>query len=268
MLLSYLALGWGVQSFTLATLMADGLIPPVEYLIHADTGHEASATYAFSKEQTPRLAAAGLDVVTVRAANIQVTRKDWGKTTRGSVQIPAFSLDKQTGAHGQVKQQCTNDWKLRPIRRFVRERLDERGGWPPKPATVRATLGISADEAIRARDSRERYIVHDYPLLDMRMTRADCKRSLERRGWPEPPKSACAFCPYHTKAHWREMKRQGGADWRRALQADEEVRNMRDQHWLYVHRACVPLAEAVELPEDSGQLRLGADGCDDGVCWV
>jgi hypothetical protein len=37
--LKYLSLGWGVQSFTLATMIALEELPPVEFAIHADTGH-------------------------------------------------------------------------------------------------------------------------------------------------------------------------------------------------------------------------------------
>ena len=43
-----ISLGWGVQSFTLAAMVALGDLEPVDVAIHADTTHEASGTYAFA----------------------------------------------------------------------------------------------------------------------------------------------------------------------------------------------------------------------------
>ena len=38
--LTYLSLGWGVQSFTLAAMVALEEVPPIVLAIHADTPHE------------------------------------------------------------------------------------------------------------------------------------------------------------------------------------------------------------------------------------
>ena len=46
--LSFLSLGWGIQSSALAAMMALDEIPRADYLIHADTTHEKAATYAFA----------------------------------------------------------------------------------------------------------------------------------------------------------------------------------------------------------------------------
>ena len=119
------------------------------------------------------------------------------------------------------------------------------------------------------RNSDVRYIVNAYPLVDRRMTRAGCVAWLEANGLEVPPKSACVFCPFHSLNHWRNMKRQGGADWRKAVEADSAIRTARDWHTLYVHPARVPLAEAVSIPEDHGARQLELDmPCDGGVCFV
>ena len=127
--LTYLSLGWGVQSFTLAAMMALDELDRVDFLVHSDTTHEASGTYAFAEQWTPWLGEHGLTVVTVRPENADITRLDWG---RGSVMIPAFSQDKQDASHGQVKRQCTTQWKIMPIRRFLRAEL-KRQGRPARP---------------------------------------------------------------------------------------------------------------------------------------
>ena len=39
--ITYLSLGWGVQSWTIAAMAALEELPPIDLAIHADTGHEA-----------------------------------------------------------------------------------------------------------------------------------------------------------------------------------------------------------------------------------
>ena len=43
--LRVISLGWGVQSWTLAAMVALRELPMVDYAIHADTGHERDGTY-------------------------------------------------------------------------------------------------------------------------------------------------------------------------------------------------------------------------------
>ena len=114
--LTYLSLGWGVQSFTLAAMVALGELPPVDLAIHADTTHEATGTYAHAQKWTPWLGEHGVKVVTVTADNTEVVRA-WANSR--SVMIPAFTLAPDD-SHGQVRRQCTHDWKLTPIRRYLR----------------------------------------------------------------------------------------------------------------------------------------------------
>ncbi|KKL22079.1 hypothetical protein LCGC14_2439070, partial [marine sediment metagenome] len=55
MTLRVLSLGWGVQSWTLAAMIALKELPPIDYAIHADTTHEMSNTYALAAKWTPWL---------------------------------------------------------------------------------------------------------------------------------------------------------------------------------------------------------------------
>ena len=67
------------------------------------------------------------------------------------------------------------------------------------------------------------YISHRYPLVERRLTRGDCITWLQRHDLPVPPKSACVFCPYHTRSAWGELKRQGGSDWAHAVYVDAQI---------------------------------------------
>ena len=61
-----LSLGWGVQSFTLAAMVALGEFEQVDLAINADTTHEVSWTYTFAEKYTPWLQERGVKVETVK----------------------------------------------------------------------------------------------------------------------------------------------------------------------------------------------------------
>ncbi len=257
--LRVISLGWGVQSWTLAAMAALGELEPVDYAIHAGTTHEAEGTYAHAAKWTPWLEEHGVKVVTVKGIRTEVVRQDWSDSTL----IPAFTIDKETEKRGQVLRQCTTEWKVRPIRRFLRTVVTA------SPGAVEMLLGISVDEWRRMRSSDVRYIENVYPLVERRISRADCIAWLEIHDLDVPPKSACTFCPYHSIKGWQELKRVGGPDWQRAVEVDLSIRDKRPAHTLYVHPARRPLAEAINIPEDHGAHQLELEmPCDSGLCFT
>ena len=86
-----ISLGWGTQSFALAAMSALGELPPVDVAIHADTGYERAATYAFAAKWTPWLEERGVRVVTVRPDEARQSAP--GVNTWGGVLLPAYSED-------------------------------------------------------------------------------------------------------------------------------------------------------------------------------
>ena len=259
----FLSLGWGVQSFTLAAMSALGDLPKVDIAIHADTTHEAAGTYRHAAAWTPWLKKRGIEVVTVHPTTTSLDRSFGVR----SVSIPAFTVSAADGSKGQIKRQCTTEWKIRPIRRHIRERLGRR---KLKAGAVACWQGISLDEADRMRSSDVRYITNVYPLVDARMTRQDCVEYLIRKGLDVPPKSSCVFCPFHKIQSWKEMKAGIPEDWERAVAADQAIRSMRERSGfsMFVHPHRRPLEEAVRIPgELDSQLEL-IPSCDGGVCFV
>ena len=258
--LRVISLGWGVQSWTLAAMVAVGFLPPVDYAIHADTTHEAEATYAHAAKWTPWLEARGVKVVTVFPKRADGVREDWSD----SVLIPAFTLDNATGKPGQVKRHCTHDWKIMPIRKFIRSVITNVG-----PGAVESWQGISVDEFQRMRTSDVKYIENIYPLVERRISRAGCIAWLESHGLDVPPKSACTFCPYKSLNSWKTLKRNGGPDWDRSVAVDIAIRKKRPKGTLYVHPGRKPLAEAITIPEDYGAEQMEFEmPCDSGMCFV
>lgn len=258
--LKIISLGWGIQSWTLAAMVAVKELPPVDYAVFADTTHESQATYAHAKKWTPWLEERGLKVMTVKGANTEVVHEELSN----SVTIPAFTIDTNTGKHGQMRRQCTHQWKIMPIRRFIRSIISN-----PKPGQVEMWMGISLDEWHRMRTSDVAYINNIYPLVDRRITRNDCKAWLLANRLSVPPKSACIFCPYKSINAWKELKRVGSPDWQEALEVDRILRSKRPLHTLFIHPARVPLTEAVQIPDDIEAKQLALEiPCNGGICFV
>jgi len=260
-----ISLGWGVQSWTLAAMSALGELPPVSVAIHADTTHEMQATYEFAATWAPWLEERGVQVATVVNTGRGGTSVSVEGGRGGEIVIPAYTKDgEQTG---RIRRQCTGDWKIAPLRRYIQQ---HRNG-----QSAELWLGISTDEWQRAKDADVQYLTHRYPLLEMGMSRKDCIAWLQAHDLPVPSKSTCTFCPFHNKAAWQNMKRENGKDWEEAVAVDKLIRNVRPPGELFVHPRAMPLSEAVVIPEDYGysQLDLLASDdtdteCDSGHCFL
>lgn len=253
-----ISLGWGIQSWTLAAMSALGELDPVDVALHSDTTWERAETYEFALKQTPWLEQRGVKVVTVREDSAENYRSD-----PVNVFIPARTAFRDGKPSGSLSRQCTERWKIRPIRRWLRS----------EGATqVEMWLGISLDEIHRAKDSQVKWITSRFPLLEKKMTRQDCINWLKSYGLPIPPKSSCVFCPYHTRRVWADMKREGGPDWYTAVQIDEAIRDRRPDFHSYLHPDLIPLTQ-VKIAEDFGVKQLSFVDttnaeCDSGYCFL
>lgn len=256
-----ISLGWGVQSFGLAAMSALGVLPPVDVAIHADTTHERGETYAFAERWTPWLEARGVRVVTVSAkpAPLPAVRV----ADVNSVMIPAFTTWPDGKPSGMQRRQCTHDWKILPIRRWLQAHRD---GQP-----VEMWVGITLDEVQRMRESDVQYIANVYPfieMLDRPWTRGMVMRWLVDNGLEIPSKSSCVFCPYHDRATWREIQRSGNGDWQKALEVDEAIRDKRPGYKCYLTANRIPLKDVdFRNEQDHGQLELWGEECS-GTCFL
>jgi hypothetical protein len=253
--LKVISLGWGVQSWTIAAMVALGELEPVDFAIHADTTHEASWTYTFAEKYTPWLEAHGVKVVTVKPDDARLV-DDWG-----GVMIPAYTASKN--GTGRMNRQCTGKWKIQPIRRYIQK---VRNGRP-----VEMWIGITTDERQRAKKANVKYIQHRWPLLEKDISRHFCVDWLKKNGLEIPGRSSCTFCPYHDNEDWK-VTVESEPDRQAAIKVDCAIRKVRPPNDLFIHRSLVPLAhfdlEDFYTPSElDGQMSFWDDECD-GICGV
>lgn len=272
-----LSLGAGVQSTTLALMACDGTLPGLDAAIFSDTGWEPAGVYRQVDLIEAELAKAGIPLHRVSAGNL---RRDVVSPNGRFATLPWFTKNPD-GSQGKGMRQCTREYKLDPIMRKCRELL---GAKPPQFRSVRRGrvaeqwIGFSTDEIGRVNDRRENlYTTKRYPLLDLGMSRKDCRRWLEHVGWGHTVKSACIGCPMHGNAQWRELRDNHPDEWADAVDFDRQIRKggvgrrpgdvIRGEAFL--HRSMVPLdiapIDKIERKEyREAQLDLFEDGDPDG----
>jgi len=272
--LNIISLGAGVQSTTMALMAAHGEIAPMpDAAIFADTQAEPQAVYDHLRWlMSPNVLPFPVHVVTAGSIIDGISEMTEG---RRWASIPAYVAGKD-GRGAPITRQCTKEYKIEPIHKKVRELIGlkprQRG---PKELTVIQWIGISLDEAQRAKPSGYGWIENRWPLIDKGMRRWDCLRWMEAHGYPEPPKSSCSFCPFHDNAMWRDLRDNHPDAWAQAVAVDRKIAagapetdTRAGTKPMYLHRSLQRL-ENVDLStdEERGQGWMFGNECE-GMCGV
>lgn len=238
-----ISLGGGVQSSALVVLNGlDRIQPKATHAVFADTGAEMPQTYEWINEYLkPWAAAHDIEVVTTR------DQKYWPldeyQLEHKHILMPMFG-----SRGGMLRRQCTYKLKILPVRRWLR-------GQGAESATVQ--LGISTDEAHRAKDADVQWVQHRWPLLDLRMSRQHCINLLQAAELPVPDRSACYMCPFRTQAEWIRIREAQPEIFEQAAELEDAFEG------AYLHAARVPLRDLI-----GHQLQMfEEDGCG-GYCWT
>lgn len=280
-----LSLGAGVQSSVLALMAArgdmkdlNGTVTQVAGAIFSDTQAEPKSVMEWLDylEKTIAGMPYGFPIYRVTAGSlekdetrIRTSSKSGKRYMKGS--IPAFVLNPD-GTKGLLGRKCTADYKIIPLQRKVRKLVGiKRGG--KGIVYVKMWIGISLDEAHRMKPSRVDYIENEWPLIDARMTRRDCIQWMKHNGYPEPPRSACYFCPFHGDAEWKRMRDEEPQEFDRAIQFEKKMQSaQRNQEVLrgmpFLHSSCQPLKNVnFDKQPAYEQLNMFGNECT-GLCGV
>jgi hypothetical protein len=263
-----ISLGAGVQSSTMALKAACGEFPRPDCAIFADTGYEPKSVYNYLdylKDILP------YPVHIVRKGNIKDDMLNSIDNGTRFPTAPFFTKNADTGKKGMLRRQCTNDYKIQPIRKKIRElcNVGYRKHFP-KDQYVEQWIGISTDEIMRMKPARDKYILNRHPLIEAKLSRQDCINWLKEKKLLLPEKSACIVCPYHNDAYWHFMKTERVEEFADAVEFDKKIRTgsrkIRDE--LFLHRSCKPLDQVeFKKEEKSKQIDMFNDECE-GMCGV
>lgn len=263
-----LSLGAGVQSSTMALMAARGEIGPMpDCAIFSDTGWEPKAVYDWLDWLTKQLP---FPVYRVSKGNIRDDVIN-GRNSTGQrfAAMPFFMTDSDI-PRGMGRRQCTYEYKITPIRKKIRELLGLSKGQRAGRFNVELWMGISTDELVRMKESRDKWIYNRFPLIEEDMTRQQCLNWMQERQYPKPSKSSCIGCPFHNDKFWREMKKNQPGEFADAVDFDKNIRDdarQKIKFKQYLHRSCKPLDQIdFDNAEDKGQINF-LDECE-GMCGL
>lgn len=267
--LQIISLGAGVQSSTLALMAAHGEITPMpDAAIFADTGAEPQEVYDWLDYLETKLP---FPVYRVSAGSLTEKQKELKVSKKtGNVYMRAMIPFYVEGA-GIFGRRCTADFKVSPITRKLRQ-LAGIYGKQCKELAVISWLGISTDEIQRCKLQVEPWQDFRHPLIeDVAMSRADCLEWMKNHGYPEPPRSACFYCPFHSNAEWRRLTPE---KFEEAAKFEDEINEIAAQQTgtarhkgrLFLHPDRIPLREVVL--DDDRQLELSFNDECAGMCGL
>ena len=255
--------GGGVQSTACLVLAAQGKIPYSTF-VFANVGDKAESPDTIkyiAQVLKPYATLHGIEWVDLQRCRRDGTPVDLFddllRPTR-SINIP---VRMSNGAPGN--RNCTVEFKIKPIAKWIKRNAPG------------CTLGkgISTDEPHRATPSRESDgYTSAYPLIELGISRSDCLRIVREAGLPQPPKSSCWFCPYHTTEAWTHRKREDPELFAKAVELEsllcaKSVALGKDPGYLTRHgrplTACIPDQLGL-FPEWIDEQ----DGCESGYCMT
>lgn len=258
---------------------AGGYGPMPEAAIFSDTGDEPLAVYRWLDWLEKQLPYPVYRVsmgpkLSELATEVRLSKKSGN--TYVKLGIPCFTEevveeDQLTLAGSPVlrkingigMRQCTRTAKIEPIRRKLRELA--------KGENVVQWIGISLDEAHRMKPSKDKWCENTWPLIELKMTRADCLQWLREAGYPMPSRSACVYCPYHSDREWQRLKTEEPSEFDKAVEFEKRLQAsyaaasaLRSVPWLHASRR--PL-ETVDFSADAKQPDPFGNECE-GMCGV
>lgn len=260
--------GGGVQSTATLVLQAQGkLSNPYDVFVFANVGNDSENPKTIDYiEQYAKPYAEKHGIRFVEVAHKE-TLKAYLYRTKSSVPIPA-----RMGGNGAPgNRSCTQDFKIAVVDRWIKQQ---------KITYCVIGLGISMDEAHRMRDQQwhDRFgkkkfgflKKRDYPLIDLRLRRENCRQLVVEAGLPSPPKSSCWFCPFHRHGEWLEMKRNDPELFQQVVDLEHhinETRNLLGKDQIFIHPRLIPIENAVgdQLPMFP---EFDMDMCESGYCMV
>lgn len=253
-----ISFGAGVQSTALILMSDRNEIDRADYAIFADTGAEPKKVYDWLDFIETKVS---IPIIRTNSGNIY----DDLMSDRREISLPLFMLNAD-GSQGFTNRQCTNEYKIQPIKTKVRELLGLKAKQRAKQS-VEMMIGISLDERHRMKNNQDKWIKNRWPLIEKRMSRGDCVSYVEKILGKKPPRSSCLFCPFHNDKEWLAVKNGPADEWQKVIDVEKKLQESKKLNSIpFLHRDMKPI-ETVDFYDGSDQLDMFGNECE-GMCGV
>ena len=228
--LNILSCGAGMPSTTLVGMSCENAmrgyavwpeVPVYDVVIFCDLHAEPAWVYEQAAFSARLCAKAGIPFYKLDADLYRDFLQNFGRAHISS--IPFWTLG-EDGKKGKMPRQCTYDYKIKIIERFVRRELL---GYKPYQRTLpldvhahKMHMGIMWEERHRAKPSKLTLFENCYPLVKMGWTRPMCYAYNREVLGIQTKASCCLFCPFHTNYFYQHIQDCEPACYACAIQVD------------------------------------------------
>lgn len=237
--LKILSFGAGMQSTALALMSCENakadclgqlrphpMVPIYDLTIFCDLGFEPPWVAKQADFVQKACENVGLWYVKLDTPLYQDLMRNFG--TKRVVSIPWWTL-RADGHKSRMPRNCTIDYKVMEIAKFVRwEVLEYRKGQKLRDEDKKAHemhMGFDFDEKRRCKESPNPMFVNRFPLVDMKLVRADNYTYIRDVWGLDTKASACAFCPFHRNYFFQYLRQNEPTDYWRLVKVDELLRD-------------------------------------------
>lgn len=257
-------------------MAAKGEIGPMpDFAIFADTQAEPTEVYRWLDWLEKQLPFPVYRVTKGNLTDDSLKVFKHKKTGNDRIQriIPLYGVKPNGDVTAAIGRSCTADYKVAPILKELRERCGITRG--QTETVITQWIGISYDEMQRMKLAGNKWTQHRWPLIEKRMTRSHCKEWLKANNFPEPPRSACYYCPFHSDEEWRRLRNDDPLHFAKAVEFDKVIRekykvnNKTMNMEVYLHSSCKPLDQIdFDSDEDKGQMGFDFKSECEGMCGL
>jgi hypothetical protein len=214
--------GMGTQSIAILVLIKQGRLPQPDLIVFADTGREAQTTWDYINNYAPNMFP-DIRVIPHDLSTVDLYNE------KSDCLLPCYT------ENGKLPTFCSNEWKQRPVRRYLRSvGVEKCDMW----------FGMSLDETHRMRVSDVQWITNHYPLIfDIKLRRHESIKIVEDYGLPKPPRSRCWMCPNQSDEDWLSLT---PGDMQKAIELETQIREKDSGLWFHKSRVTLDKAEFKE----------------------
>jgi hypothetical protein len=233
-MIDIVSLGAGKQSsYMLLNALENRYERKPSLAIFSDTGCEPKYVYEYLNWLIKYVKDKyDFDIIIVSVGNLMTDVIDYLSGNKKRVAMLPLRLERD----GMVMRQCTMDYKIAPLRKYIQQIRNKE--------KIRLWIGISLDERERQKNSPVQYIEHWYPLIENKIAIDEIINWYKMNNLPEPGKSACLICPFHSDNYWKTFKKQFPLEFQSACNFDDAIRNYKGLNKkAYLSKHLIPLKD-------------------------
>lgn len=227
-----LSCGAGMQSTALALMSCENvrepnkypLVPVYDAVIFCDLGEEPQWVYEQVAFIEKACKTAQIPFYVLKTALYEDYMKLFGE--KRVVSIPFWSTD-ENGKKGKMQRNCTMEYKINVIQKFVRYNLlgykKYQGMRPEDDKAHEMHIGFSLEEKRRCGENPHKMFVNKFPLVEMGLERKDNYAYIKDVWGLETKASACTFCPFHRNYFFKQLKETDAARYEKLVQFDNRL---------------------------------------------